>query len=415
MKRAVSFIMAICLALGCSACNASGQQASATAVLEATPSATPEVTQAPTPEAVRHRMAFVASAVGDDTQMMLDKGIGDAMRAYGADYYSFGPQDGEAATQVTLINSLLQRDIEGLVIRPVDAESLKGAVEQAQSQGVKVVVIEFEPSDLGDIRVSGVDKTRQAQDMVETLSAQLDGKGKFVLFSAKQGNEDTQPIVDGIQQTLQQSEYAQLQLVDVVYDEAEDGEVAKQRIGGYINPGAAETATPTPDASQEEATPTPGESTQEATPDASETPDTSGATGESPDQTPVPQLEQAVDAVVCLTTRTTEAAANAISSAKMQDSIYLMGSGRPSLLSKWVESEVCKLLYVTSSYDTGMLAGYTAHKLVNGDLTAQAGNSFFSGRVGERTIGQDDMGLYVEVAIPSKVDAVSIETWKKIW
>lgn len=105
--------------------------------------------------------------------------------------------------QISLVEDFITKQVDGICLAPLDAQSLIAPVRNAQSDGIPTVIFD---SALGDesIIVSYVatDNRRSGALAAQTLAKSLGGKGKVILLRYNPGSESTEQREDGFLETL---------------------------------------------------------------------------------------------------------------------------------------------------------------------------------------------------------------------
>ena len=102
--------------------------------------------------------------------------------------------------------------------------------------------------------------------------------------------------------------------------------------------------------------------------------------------------------------------ARAVTDAGLIDKVFVTGLGKPNQMREYVKNGAAPQFALWNPGDLGYLAVYAMHALATGQITAEAGQTFEAGRLGEYTIEDDpDLGLNVLLGDPFVYNADNID------
>lgn len=93
--------------------------------------------------------------------------------------------------------------------------------------------------------------------------------------------------------------------------------------------------------------------------------------------------------IVSPTTVGIAAAARYLSTSQYKGKVALTGLGTPNQMRKFVKNGTVEEFALWNPEDLGYLSAYTAHALVEGDISGEEGDSFEAGDLGEYEVGAD--------------------------
>lgn len=125
----------------------------------------------------------------------------------------YGGGYGDVAKQVSQMEDLVQRKVNGIVLGPVSFEGLAPVVDEAVKKGIKVV--EFITLSKSEKKMSAVtnDDEKIGRIMAEGHAQQLGGKGKVVMISGAAGAFWSKARSDGYRK-LMKEKYQGIQILD---------------------------------------------------------------------------------------------------------------------------------------------------------------------------------------------------------
>jgi rhamnose transport system substrate-binding protein len=289
---------------------------------------------------------------GDVSLTMLPKNLGnayfDASTAgaekaageVGAEIEEVGPDAASADAQVQYINTAAQQGKSAIILSANDASALCDATQEAQSAGTKIVTFDSDvEADCRDLFVLQADTEGIASKQLELIAEQIGGSGEIAILSATANATNQNAWIDEMKKQLDSNpDYADLELVDVVYGDDEDQKSFDQTEALLQNH-----------------------------------PDLKG--------------------IISPTTVGIAAAARYLSTSEYKGKVALTGLGAPSGMREYVKDGTVESFALWNPEDLGYLAAYAAAALVNGDISGEEGDTFDAGDLGEYTVGADQTVL----------------------
>ena len=106
-------------------------------------------------------------------------------------------KENDREAQISVVEHIITRGVDGIVLAPLDDTALRGPVDQAMQRGIPVVI--FDSGLRGDNYVSYVatNNFRGGQIAGEHMAKILNGKGKVVVLRYSEGSDSTTKREDG--------------------------------------------------------------------------------------------------------------------------------------------------------------------------------------------------------------------------
>ncbi|MCI0384507.1 substrate-binding domain-containing protein [Streptomyces sp. CNQ085] len=117
-------------------------------------------------------------------------GMEKAGEELGADVALIGPTGGDAARQVSEIQTLIQQEaVDGLAVSSASSDALKPVIAQAYDAGIPIISFNTDNPDSKQMGFVGQDLKGSGKAQAERLLEELDGtnEGKVVVFSVDTG------------------------------------------------------------------------------------------------------------------------------------------------------------------------------------------------------------------------------------
>ena len=308
--------------------------------------------------------AIVTKAAGNPYNEKEAQGFKEIIEAEGGTAIIKHPETATADAQISVIQSLISQQVDGICIAGNDENALQAALEDAMNEGIKVSCLDAKVNP--DSRMTFVNQAGVKEIGEALMDAVLDisgGEGQWAIVSATSQATNQNAWIDAMKTIMEGDEkYSKLELVDVVYGDDE-----------------------------------PQKST---------------------DQTAALLQNYKDLKVICAPTTVGIAAA----AKYLQDngsSCKLTGLGLPSEMQEYTgddDSHSCPYFYLWDMQGLGKLSAYTTISLINGDITGAKDDKFTAGDLGDYTVTDaDDGGTEVVLGAPLKFDTSNIEEMAKLY
>jgi len=265
-----------------------------------------------------------------------------------------GPSASTAEGQIDIIESLIAQRVDGIAISANDRDALIPVTKKAMNAGIKVISFDSGISVGGRIiDLAPSDEELIGRQQVQLIAELTGYKGKIGIVSATSQATNQNSWIEWMKQEIQKPEYADMELVDVVYgDDAAD------------------------------------KSYREAVGLMQKYPDLAG--------------------IISPTTIGVLAAAKAIEDEGKKGIVQLTGLGLPSEMQYYVENGTCGQMALWNPIDLGYTSTYILEALVTGAVEGKEGDVIQVGRMGTVTVGKDGSSI---MGTPFVFNADNIATY----
>src|SRR5512134_3878027 len=348
-----------------SACAPAATEAPAPTTVPATEA--PAATEAPTTEAPAATEPSAAACEGDYVLVpknlgnpyfdTANKGAQEAAGELGITVLYQGSATADATEQITLLNSLIAQQPCGLAISANDSDALVPTGQAAMDAGIPVVT--WDSAIAPDGRNIHINQavTQGIGAIQIKMASELAGPdgGQIAVLSATSTAPNQNAWIEVMKEELTKPEYANLELVETVYGDDDDTKSYNEAQALF---------------------------------------------------TKYPDLK----VIIAPTTVGIAASARAVTDADLIGQVFVTGLGTPNQMREYVKNGSAPQFALWNPGDLGYLAVYAMHALATGAITAEAGQSFEAGRLGEYTIEDDpDLGLNVLLGPPFVYNADNID------
>ena len=146
----------------------------------------------------RLTIAVVPMGTTDEYWKMVHAGAVKASRELGVDIIWQGPiRRDDRTAQIDVVESMLVRGVDGIVLAPVDNMAMRGPVEDAKREGVPTVIIDSDLQSQSFVSFVATDNIKGGAMAADYLAKLLNGKGKIALLRNVEGNASTDHREDG--------------------------------------------------------------------------------------------------------------------------------------------------------------------------------------------------------------------------
>jgi len=365
MKHRSLFIVlatVLVLSMALSACGGAATEAPAEPAEPAAATEAPaEPTEAPAepteaPAAEGLTFVLVPKNLGNPYFDTANNGAQEAAGELGVTVTYQGPAAADATQQIQLINSLIAQNVDGLAISADDSDALVPTGKEAMDAGIPVVSwdsaigkdgrnLHINQAVLHDI---GAIEIQMAADLAP------DG-GQIAILSATSTAPNQNAWIEVMKEVLQQPEYSNLELVEVVYGDDDDTKSYNEAQALF---------------------------------------------------TKYPDLK----VIIAPTTVGIAASARAVTDADLIGQVFVTGLGTPNQMREYVKNGASPEFALWNPADLGYLSIYVLNALATGEIEGKAGDTFEAGRLGSYTIEDDpELGLNVLLGLPFIYNADNID------
>jgi ribose transport system substrate-binding protein len=197
---------------------------------------------APEAAAQDKTLAWIPKATNSTFWLAVKRGAEKAGEELGYEILYVGVQDQtNIAGQVNLVNDMVVRKVDGILIAATDAKALAPAVEKAIESGVPVITLDSGVDSDAPYAYIATDNIGAAKIAAETLAGLIDGKGKVGDIGITAGSQTGREREDGFLEGMKA--FPEIEVLPVQYsgcDPAKSLNVAtdmytgNQDIAGYF-------------------------------------------------------------------------------------------------------------------------------------------------------------------------------------
>ena len=348
------FVLAITMAVipGCKT-TTEETAAATTAAAEATTAA---ATEAPAIEGPI-KVMFIPKNQGNPYFDALIQGFEEAETEVGSDMLvcdNTGPATAEATSQIEFVEAAVQNGYNSICIAANSNDALNGTFDDARAKGVKIIIIngDIPGSEANrDAAILPADFSKVGAAQVECLGSIINYEGEIAILSATTDAPDQNFWIEGMKEALKDPKYAKMKLVDIVYGD-DQPEKSTTEMEGLISK--------------------------------------------------YPNLR----GVISPTTVGVTAAAKVVQTKKLAGKIEVTGLDLPSLMREFIKDGTVKKFQLWNPVDEGYLGAMFSMLFVKGEVEAKEGATFTASRLGEYTIGKDNV---IITGPPFTFDASNID------
>lgn len=144
-----------------------------------------------------------------------EKGAMQAADELGVEVIFNAPSDADSSKQISMINDMLARDIDGMAISPNDANAIAQVIKSAMDKGVDVITWDSDAENSErSYFVAAETQQRLGEIYVEQMAELLGGKGKIVYMVASLGAQNMITQVDAANAYLKKN-YPDIEVLEV--------------------------------------------------------------------------------------------------------------------------------------------------------------------------------------------------------
>jgi rhamnose transport system substrate-binding protein len=283
-------------------------------------------------------VTFLPKNLGNPYFDTSDKGGKTAVEEFKGKFEEVGPQEASPDAQVEYINTAAQQQVKALVVSANDPKAICDALNQARDAGTKVVTFDADTEpQCRDVFVQPADADGIAKAQVDMIAKAIGDEGEIAILSATANAANQNTWIDLMKKELE-ANHPNIELVDTVYGD-DDDQTSFDKTAALL------------------------------------------------------QSHPNLKGIVSPTTVGIAAAARYLSDSDKKGKVALTGLGTPNQMREYVENGTVTEFALWNPEDLGFLAAYTAKALVDGDIKGDEGDTFTAGKLGDFTVGADNVVL----------------------
>lgn len=159
----------------------------------------------------------------------MNKGVDQFAKDTGADAYQIGPQKADAALQIQMIEDLIAKKVDAIVVVPVSPEALQPVLKKARQKGIVVVSEEAANSANVDYDVEAFDNQAYGQHLMDKLGQLMNGQGDYATMLGTITTKSHAEWVAG-EESEQKQKYPNMKLVADKIESQDDEQTAYQKV-----------------------------------------------------------------------------------------------------------------------------------------------------------------------------------------
>jgi len=160
----------------------------------------------PTPaqsRAMNYKIAVIPKGMTHEFWKSIHAGAQQAAREQGADIIWKGPQkEDDRAQQITVVEDVISRGVDGIVLAPLDDRALQRPVQDAMRERIPVIIIDSGLQGKDYLSFVATDNYQGGVMGARRLGALLGGKGKIFLIRYQEGSASTTEREQGFLDTV---------------------------------------------------------------------------------------------------------------------------------------------------------------------------------------------------------------------
>jgi rhamnose transport system substrate-binding protein len=306
---------------------------------------------AATEEPAAEEPAAEEPAAGDRTYVLVPKNLGnpyfdtantgaqEAAEELGVTVLYQGSATADATEQITLLNSLIAQNVNGLAISANDADALVPTGKSAMDAGIPVVTWDSAIAPEGRVlHVNQAEAEGIAAVQIQMASELAGGSGQIAILSATSTAPNQNAWIALMEEELQKPEYANLELVTTVYGDDQDEKSYNEAVG-------------------------------------------------------LMQTYPDLKVIIAPTTVGIAASARAVQDENRVGEVFVTGLGTPNQMRDYVKSGASPQFALWNPADLGYLAIFALDALATGQMEGSPGDTFTAGKLGEYTVLDDSTVL----------------------
>ena len=182
-------------------------------------------------------VAFVPKLQGSPYFEAMNTGAEQAMEDIdGLEWIYQGPTDASATAQADVVRSMIQQQVDVLIVAPNDPDSLAPLMQEAADAGIKVATSDTDaPDSVRELFVSQATAEGIGTTTIDTLAEAMGEEGEYAIVSCGETAENLNSWIE-VEQAHQEEAYPDMELVEIGYsgeDQAANAQMATDFMNAY--------------------------------------------------------------------------------------------------------------------------------------------------------------------------------------
>lgn len=114
-----------------------------------------------------------------------------------------GSTKSDAAEQVTVIEGLIEKKVDGILVSCNDADALKGVIDKAMGKGIKVATFDSDSPDSKRLFYAGTDNIGIGKEAAEFMKKLIPGGGKVAILTGVLGAPNLEQRIVGFKEGVE--------------------------------------------------------------------------------------------------------------------------------------------------------------------------------------------------------------------
>lgn len=155
-----------------------------------------------TGEADKYHVAVVVKDMVNPFFIDLVDGAAAACAKYGVEMSSFAPEKYSVELQIRIMEDLIEKRVDAIVITPIDGKGIVSGVERANQAGIPVMGCNTRVLGGEILGFAGIDHVSSGRAMGEYFVERLNGKGDIVILEGTTGASSAQEMLQGVHEII---------------------------------------------------------------------------------------------------------------------------------------------------------------------------------------------------------------------
>ncbi|GAA4984934.1 autoinducer 2 ABC transporter substrate-binding protein [Kineococcus glutinatus] len=181
-------------------------------------------------------VAFVPKLQGVPYFEAMNAGGEAAAAELGFEWVYRGSTTADAGAQTDIVKSLIQQEVDVLVVAPNDPDSMAPVLQDAADAGIEVMTADTDaPNSVREVFVNQATAEGIGTALTDSLLEAMGGKGKYAIVSCGQTAANLNSWIE-VQKEVTAEKYPEAEIVDIVYageDEAKATSMAKDLMNAH--------------------------------------------------------------------------------------------------------------------------------------------------------------------------------------
>jgi len=131
-----------------------------------------------------------------------------------------GPTEADAAQQLTVMEDLISKGVDGIAVSVTDAGIIGAGIDEAMEAGIDTITFDSDAPDSKRIAYYGTNNYQGGVELAKLIAEALDGEGQIAILTGKIGMPNLDERIEGVEDTIA-ADYPNIEIISTQLGETD--------------------------------------------------------------------------------------------------------------------------------------------------------------------------------------------------